>query len=458
MRILRIMSGLSAIALGGGGLAIALLGPGAEVTASPAIRAAGTAREISLACPPDFEETMGETVGLDGEESDPRLRTRAIVVGGGDAALDDRALPAGESRTFFEAGAFPGELTVEPLDTPVLAAASTQRFQDSGELAGLALTPCIPPVNVQYLVGGSTSASSSAQLVLTNVTGSPATVTVTVHTSTGTADTSVLSTVAVDAHSSHSMILEAGVRDDRIAVEIASTGGQIASHLFVHEIDGISGAGIESVTPGAEPATTTIVPGADLSGENGSVELRVANPGSERATVSISAITAEGIEDVPGAQDVVLAPGTVLDLSMDGLAGAWSALRVEADVPVLAGARITSEGDYGWLASSSASTRSAVSVPESVSHLTLYSDEPTTALVTSLDREGNVLESETVTVSPIAAITSPDDTSFITIESETPIHAGILALKDLDTMIGIAGLSTTVPPAASNDLVLRVID
>ena len=459
MKNIRFAAGLGALLLGGAGIAAAALVPEAEREESSPIRAEGTAREVSLGCPPDFEKTMGEmTAGIGGEDSDILLRTRTIVLGGGDAAIASNDLGTGDVRSSFEEGAFPGALTVEPGDPPVFAAATTQRYQEFGELAGLAMTPCVSPASTQYLVGGSTAASSSAQLVLTNVTGSPATVQVTVHTSTGTAGPSVVSSTTVDAQSSQTLLMETGVRDPRLAIEVASTGGQIAAHLLVHEVDGIVGTGLESVTAGAEPETTVIVPGADLSGANGSVSLRVANPGEERATVSISSVTADGIEDVPGGQDVAIAPGTVLDLSMDGLTGGWSALMVESDLPVLAGARVDVDGDYGWLPSAVPAERGVISAPATDSQLTLYSAEPTAAEVSYFDHEGTELGTETVTIDHVGSITSPDDTSFIIVEAESQVHAGVLAVREIGSITGIAGLPLTAPPAASGDQLIDVLN
>lgn len=458
MKASRIASALAALALGGAGLALAAIAPAVEVADAEPVRVDGTARSVSLACPPDFEKTMGAmTAGIGGEDSETLLRTRAIISGGGDAVLGSTDLGAGGLRTFFEAGAFPGELTVEPGNDPVLAAATTQRAQELGELAGLSLTPCVSPVTTQHLVGGSTAASSSAQLVLTNVSGTPATVAVTAHTSTGTAGPSVISTTTVDAHSSQTILVEAGVRDPRLAFEVSSTGGQIAAHLLLHEVDGISGAGTESVTAGAEAATTVVVPGADLSGATGTVDLRVANPGEERATISIVSVTAEGREEVPGAQEVVLAPGTVLDLSMGGLAGDWSALIVESDQPVLAGARIDVDGDYAWLASSEPAERSAASIPDSRSQVTLYAEEPTRATATFYDHTGAVLDEVDVTIDGIGTLASPDAASFVLIEADDPVHAGILSVRELGSLTGIAGLRPTQPPPASGDLLIDVI-
>lgn len=459
MKNIRLAAGIGALVLGGSGIAAAYLVPEPDRNELSQIRAEGTARDVSLGCAPEFEKTMGEmTAGIGGEDSESLTRTRTIVIGGGNAAIQGSDLGAGEPRTAFEVGAFPGELTVGPGDGPVLAAATTQRYQEFGELAGLAMTPCISPASTQYLVGGSTAASSSAQLVLTNVTGSPATVQVTVHTSTGTAEPSVVSSTAVDAYSSETLLMETGVRDPRLAIEVTSNGGRIAAHLLTHEVDGITGTGLESVTAGAEPDTTVIVPGADLSGENGSVDLRIANPGDERAIISISAITSGGIEDVPGGQDVAIAPGTVLDLSMNGLTGDWSALMVESDLPVLAGARIDVDGDYGWLSSAVPVESGAVSVPATTSQLTLYSATSTSAELTYYDHEGIEVGVESVEIDHIGTVTSPEDASFIIVDADSPVYAGVLTILKIDSITGAAGLPITAPPAASGDLVLDVLN
>ena len=455
----RLAAGAGALIVGAAGIFAAYLAPDPAPGAAEPILVEGTARQVSLGCPPDFEKTMGEmTAGIGGEDSPTLLRTRTIVLGGGEAALQGSDLGRGELRTAFEEGAFPGELTVAPGESPVLAAATTQRYQEFGELAGLAMTPCTSPASSLYLVGGSTSASSSAQLVLTNVTGSPAVVDVTVHTSVGTASPSIVSTTAVDAHSSQTLLLETGVRDPRLALEITSTGGQISAHLLAHEVDGIVGTGVESVTAGAEPDTSVVIPGADLSGEHGSTVLRAANPSDESAVISISAVTAEGTEPVPGGQDITIAAGTVLDLSMDGLAGEWSALIVEADRPVLAAARVDVDGDYAWLPSAVPLERGAVSAPATDSELTLYSPVPASAEVTFYSHTGTKLDSQTTVIDPIGTVESPDDTSFIVVDADTAVYGGLLATRTIGSITGVAGLPLTGPPAASSDLLVDVIN
>lgn len=108
MKASRIASALAALALGGAGLALAAIAPAVEVADAEPVRVDGTARSVSLACPPDFEKTMGAmTAGIGGEDSETLLRTRAIISGGGDAVLGSTDLGAGGLRTFFEAGAFP---------------------------------------------------------------------------------------------------------------------------------------------------------------------------------------------------------------------------------------------------------------------------------------------------------------------------------------------------------------
>ncbi|WP_054953220.1 DUF5719 family protein [Flaviflexus massiliensis] len=453
----RIATGVLAFAVGASGLVLAYIGPEADVTQPVPDTVEGSARAVSLACPPDFEKTMGEmTAGIGGEDSDTLLRTRVAIVSGGDATLDGTLIKEGdgEVRTFFEGGAYPGELRVEPGETPALASGASQRIQESGELAGMAITPCLTPERTQYLVGGSTSASSSAQLVLTNVTGSPATVSVEIHTSTGTAEPSILSSTTVDAYSSEVLLVEAGVRDPRLALEITSSGGDIAAQLLTHEVDGIVGAGMEAVNPGTEPSEQVVIPGANLSGEEG-VTLRVANPNTESATISIASITSEGKEPVPGSEDVTLAPGTVLDLSMNGLAGDWSALRVDSDQPVLAGARVDAEGDYAWLPSTRAVTNGAVTIPESQSQLTLYSESDASATVTFYSRQGDVVDSSTIDLAPIATITAPEDASHAVVESDG-VHVGVLSTAEIDSVQGIAGQTLTPAPAGSADLTLQV--
>src|SRR5699024_11044827 len=77
-------------------------------------------------------------------------------------------------------------LEADPADDVVaLATGTSVAVTETGDLRGLVATACQTPVTSAWLVGGSTEPGDSAQLVLSNVGETPASVTLSGWGSTG---------------------------------------------------------------------------------------------------------------------------------------------------------------------------------------------------------------------------------------------------------------------------------
>ena len=127
-------------------------------------------------------------------------------------------------------------------------------------------------------------------------------------------------------------------------------GGTIVPVLVTESLDGETPAGTEVLTRGAAPSTSLSVPGVVLvepenQGERSDAQtsavsaqspaVRVVNPGTEAATVSVSLLGAAGQEALPGAEQVVIDPGAVFDISLGGVAPGHYAVRVTSDAILL---------------------------------------------------------------------------------------------------------------------------
>src|SRR5690606_33495687 len=139
--------------------------------------------------------------------------------------------------------------------------------------------------------------------------------------------------------------------DPRVAVHVAATGGEVTALVQDSRLRGLVPAGTDLVAPSVPPAETVVVPGIFLgqsSGEEADAPaVRVVNPGEETATVTLELLGTEGPEAVPGAEELVLDPGAVVDVSLTGIPeGPWSAV-VSADLPVTAAAVTTTVGRAG---------------------------------------------------------------------------------------------------------------
>ncbi|MBD8063082.1 DUF5719 family protein [Oceanitalea stevensii] len=295
--------------------------------------------------------TVLDVVTLARSEDQPpgALRLRP----GLDAPAGEEVPLAGTARLAQRTDA--GETTVleaEPVeDVVALVAGTSVAVTESGDLRGLAATSCQSPSTSAWLVGGSTQPGDSAQLVLSNVGQTPASVTLSGWGSTGALDLSTAGTVLVPAGGQRIVLLEALAADPRVAVHVAATGGEVTALVQDSRLRGLVPAGTDLVAPSVPPAETVVVPGIFLgqsSGEEADAPaVRVVNPGEETATVTLELLGTEGPEAVPGAEELVLDPGAVVDVSLTGIPeGPWSAV-VSADLPVTAAAVTTTVGRAG---------------------------------------------------------------------------------------------------------------
>jgi len=329
---------------------------------------AGTVDHV---CTGPAELTTGEGMSVDPEvdpsDVEPSTLTRTITVPRGDAdAPEAEYTPTGgtgedltvtgDVRTLAVTDPdAPGVLTAAPVDDlAALAAGATLTRTNAGDLRGLSAAACQQPASTTWLVGGGTDLGQSSRLVLTNSGDTPATVSARMLTSIGAVDAARLSEIVVAPHSSEEVLLE-GVSEGNpeIALRVDADGGEVTATVQDLQLDGLVSAGIDRVTGSAPPALHLTIPGvalteSDIDDEVAS-ELRLVNPGEEEATASVRLLGPDGPVEVPGAQDVVLDPGAVLDLTLAGIEPGTYAVDVTSDQPITGGVALARIGEAGPL-------------------------------------------------------------------------------------------------------------
>lgn len=230
-----------------------------------------------------------------------------------------------------------------------------------GDLRGLTTASCAPPSAVSWIVGGSAAVGSSAELRLTNPGSTSVTAHVTLLGSTGELSLPSGGAVSVPAGETRTVLLEtAPDASDRVAVGVEADDGALGVSLATESLDGETPAGTEVLTPGAAPSTDLTVPGVVLTkaADQGEEEkdgasssdapaVRVANPGTEPATVTLTIEGEHGSEVLPGAESVTIDPGAVFDVSLAGVTPGAYGVRVTSDQPVAAAVRLVrSAGEY----------------------------------------------------------------------------------------------------------------
>lgn len=343
------------------------------------------AARTSYVCPSGPGNTVGAVAAgpVTASTSLTVLGPGSASVAGSTNVASPQALPDGQ---LTQAGAEGTTVAVSPNQpgTQAGAVGTVTSLATSGDLRGLTVTPCQPGSAMSWIVGGSAAVGSSAQLRLTNTGSTVATAQVTMYGSTGTLPLSRGGQLAVPAGQTVNLLLEgAGAHDDRMAVSVEAEGGSLTAVLSSQSLDGETPAGVEVLAPGAGTGTELTIPAVELTEDDaqaastaaptdsptaaaqatgapspepegpgvpgstaasGSV-VRVVNPASQAATVSVEVLGPEGPADLPGAQDLVIDPQAVQDVSLAGVPAGTYGVRVRADHPVAAAVRLTRAGD-----------------------------------------------------------------------------------------------------------------
>jgi hypothetical protein len=250
-------------------------------------------------------------------------------------------LPDGPVAADLAATAGPVVVTAEGEGSGSLVVEQTTRAT-GGSRRGLAALACPGPTTSAWFVGGGTVVGSYAELLLVNAGDVPALVDVSVWTADGPADPRPGRGISVPARTRAALPLDRLAPDrDLLALHVQATRGQVAPALRVVRSDGRVPLGTDWVPAGLPPARQLLVPG--LPDGPGRRTALLANPGPDDATAQLELLTEDG--QVP-LEPVAVPAGTsiAVDLS-EPLADTAAALRVRADVPLLAGASAVDRQD-----------------------------------------------------------------------------------------------------------------
>ena len=228
------------------------------------------------------------------------------------------------------------------------AYASTASVTSAGDLRGLAAAACQDPGITQWLVGGGTELGTTTELVLSNPSRTPATVTVDVWGAGGELVLAGPSTYLVPPGGQVTTLLGGlAAEQNRLVARTTASGALVTAHLQHTVLDGLTPAGVDYVTAGAEPATAQVLTGVTIeASEVGDADvalLRLLAP-EAAGTASVRVLGASGQQVLRGAETVELTAGAVTDISLAGLPAGTYTVVVQADTDVVAGAQMTRTG------------------------------------------------------------------------------------------------------------------
>ncbi|WP_199423560.1 DUF5719 family protein [Actinotalea solisilvae] len=380
-------------------------------------------------------------------------------------------------------------------DRPAWSAGAVGVTTTTGDLRGLAAASCRAPSAETWLVGGSTALGSSARLVLQNPGSTPASVRLELWGPGGAVELAGSPEYLVPAGSERVVLLEGVAAEQaRVVVRLTASGGLVTGYLQDSQLRGLVPAGVDLVVAGTGPAERQVVPGVSVTttaidGAD-TAALRLLAPGDEGGTASISLLGPGGAVALPGADEVELRAGEVLDVPLAGLAeGAWTAV-VTSDVPVVAGALVTrGQGvglpdagtlaraplDRAWAPALLPGTSGALALPLGDGALTLGAvtqagvSGPARATLDVLGASGDVLATHGLTLTsgatasvPLADLL-PDDAAAgaraaaLVLRTDDPRVVWAAVLERADPAGGmIAVLSPVAPRTAQPEVLVQV--
>jgi hypothetical protein len=439
-----------------------------------------------------------------GEPVAPEL-ARAVTL----AAPGERAVCPGDTAAVTPEGADGSAGVVDPTDEAtdeatdvaeaVVGDAGRSGLQagvlTSGAGAGaLVLAACPTAGDAGYAFTGGTTPGRRPRLVLANLGDVAAAVSVELLTASGRVPGGSAGSLTVEAGETVAVAVDAlAVVDGVAAVEVRTGAGAVAAILRDTAVDGLRPAGTDDEAL-ALPGTRLVIPvvtvpdaaalDGGVAGTTGSL-VAVAVPGDAGGVARVTAVPAPdpGAPDAaPGAAStevVPLVPGGTALVSLPG-PGTW-AVRVEADVPVVAAARSVrprGEGavDAGWAAGVAASDVSGTVVPVpalpegATARLHLVAEADSVVDLDLLDDTGAVVDTRRLEVvagaavsADLAPVADGARIAGVRLRSAPGDAGGTPAGGAVEGAVGLAlssadGLATTtVPPDPAEGTVIRLV-
>ncbi|MCU1419756.1 MAG: hypothetical protein JWP30_148 [Homoserinimonas sp.] len=241
-----------------------------------------------------------------------------------------------------------------------LFAGSQSQLVSAGTLAGLATANCAEAVSQAWLVGGSTATGRTTLVRLSNPGTVIATVSLSVFGELGLVDAPGTDGIVVQPGSERILSL-AGLAPDLASpvVHVTSVGGRIVATLQQTTVRTLQAGGVDFVAPTQAPSRNMVIPGLVLSSheliEHGGAiagfedlapTVRFFVPGKETAHARVVVSSESGASE-PVTVTLDMAAGRTSELPLQEFADGSYTVTIDSDVPVVAGARVSTMFDGG---------------------------------------------------------------------------------------------------------------
>jgi Family of unknown function (DUF5719) len=321
----------------GGG---SLLGAESATTASNRINLPGRTTNV---CTVSKDEDSRSTVAAVAVRREPErpgeLRIEPVTDGEAELKITDQ----GKGKTLAQPDASVLVSAVGMMATG--ASAAVLETATTGEQTGLMGAPCSPPTTLQWFAGVGSSETNKTELILTNPDDSQAVVDLRFFGRHGRVAVPGSPNIAVAGRSSRTISIGTLVQTEGpLSVAVRASSGRVAA--VARELRRFKQvpAGADWQLAAAAPATSVVIPA--VPDGDGVRRLTVTNPGTVRATVTISALGVQGAFAPAGAETLDLEPESTAEVDLTaGLAGEPGAIKLTSDQPVTGAVLSTARRD-----------------------------------------------------------------------------------------------------------------
>lgn len=448
----RFMGALAVLVLAGGAaFGIATRDSSVATVEAPVAEIPPIADE--LACFGSFRRTLD--TGMDVAQVDEAISDVAYLYAAGGGRLGETAVGSenSEAAAIAKPGVAEGAYAAAKAGARIAGVSIHQAR--AGDLRGRATAPCSRAATDQYLVGSQTSVGTSNELILVNPGSVPAVTHIEAYGSGGELSVSSARRVVVGAGETKRIGLDGlADADTKVAFRVRTESGTVAATIQETVLEGARAAGTTYV-PASTAGRDHVIPGIYIGADAfGAPLVRIANPGTEPATVSVRLSGAAGERDVEGLSGLQVSPQSVVDVTLAGIdAGVYSVL-VDSDVPVAAGVQLARQEseeaarDIAWAAPVGSTTSAVAVVGEATAMLAVAAQDGTAQVrIVPVDARGARLDPVELTVEESATVVAevPGGAVALEIESDVPVFAGIGLEAQLEGGIASDWVGPTVP-------------
>lgn len=284
-----------------------------------------------LVCTPATTTDTHEAAQIDGH----------TLISNDDGITIEEAYLLDRNQTPLHPAATDGAITRYNTDEPfavIVRATTGARLSASAtieaateELNGYSVDRCAVASSQAWFALGATTVGQYAGITVANPAQAATEVRFEAWDSTGKVDETPSITVA--GRSSQTINLATYFpEEERLAILATASGPGAVFTFHTNSVEGLAPQGLANITAADHPSTRLVFAGFDPDVSNPT--LRLANPSDESASVGITTLGRGGEAEI-GASDLVIDPGAVFDVPLDGLGAEKTTVLVEADRPLV---------------------------------------------------------------------------------------------------------------------------